>query len=105
MDDATRIDTVRRYLRRTFAANPTGLRALATQLYTSGTTSVTLTGQSFEGGSHSGQITFETLAYLTAVEDVLSEIDADSPPPTPDRTYARFSPAPVITTTATGCTS
>lgn len=92
MDAAARIDTARRYLRRTYAQNLTGLLALADQVANTATEAVTLTGQSFEGGSHTGQLTFEPMAYLTAIEDIIAELDptgAGAPPP--DRAYARLS--------------
>lgn len=92
MDDAERIEQVKRYLRRTYAANVQGLRALADRIFESGgaTDSVTITGHSFEGGSANGQITFEPLAYLKAVNEVLAELDDDEPLETPNVASVRF---------------
>jgi hypothetical protein len=96
MDDASRIETAKRYLRRKYATDLLGLRALADSVAECATDAVTLTGQSFEGGSHSGAVTFEPMAYLTAIEDVLAELDDTVPPPPPDRAYARFAPTATV---------
>lgn len=96
MDDPQRIDTARRYLRRKYAAGTAAdlaqLRALADEVFAAATDTVTLTGQSFDGGSHSGVVTFEKMAYLAAIEDIIAELDtsATAIPPSSDRAYGRL---------------
>ena len=96
MDDAARIEVVKQYLRRKYTGGTTDglkmLKSLADDVFNAATDPVTLTGQSFDGGSHSGQITFEKMAYLSAIEAVISELDTSTAalPPPPDRAYARF---------------
>ena len=92
MNDADRIETLKRYLRRTYASNATGLKALAERIATSATSAVTITGHSFEGTQANGSITFEPMAYLAAVEDIIAEIDPASSPTAPNFAYARFGP-------------
>lgn len=92
VDSADRIETVKRYLRRKYAADVSGLKALAEKIFTGGATNaVTINGQSFEGGSAQGVITFEPLAYLKAVEEVIAELDDDAPLETPNSAQLRFS--------------
>lgn len=81
MDDASRIATVKQYLRRKYAGDVNGLKALANQVAESAVAAVTITGQTFEGGSAQGTVTFEKLAYLAAVEAVILELDSDAPRP------------------------
>ena len=98
MDDAARIQTVKRHLRRTYKDNLTGLKALQISVSAGATEAVELTGNSFEGGSANGQLVFERLAYLQAILDVLDEMDPDGgaePPPT--TTHADFSYSPLQT--------
>jgi hypothetical protein len=90
MDDADRIATIRRYLRRTYATNLAGLRRLADTVASGATEVVTITGMGLEGGSSSGQITFERMAYLSAIEDVIAEIDPDAVIDTPSLVQAKF---------------
>lgn len=95
MDDHARIETAKRYLRRTFAENVNGLKALADQLWTTGgaVNAVTITGHAFTDGSAQGQLTFEPMAYLTAVEEMIAELDPDNTPAErPNVTHARFGP-------------
>jgi hypothetical protein len=81
VDDASRIATAKQYLRRTYADNINGLKALAAQVAESAFSAVTITGQTFEGGSAQGTVTFEKMAYLTAVEAVIAELDTTAPRP------------------------
>jgi len=83
MDDEARIAAVMQYLRRTYANNMDGLKALAAAIMSTGAEAVTLTGHSAEGATVQGQITFEALAYLSAVEQVLLELDATLNPTAP----------------------
>lgn len=80
MDTASRISTAKDYLRRKYAVDPAGLRALMDNVAVEATDDVIITGQSFEGGSHTGQLTFERMAYLRAIMDVLDEVDPDNAP-------------------------
>ena len=66
----------KQYLRRTYASDVPGLRALAEQLVKELSDTVTITSQSFEGGSHSGQITMPPGLKLQAVEELIAELDA-----------------------------
>ena len=89
MDDAARIATATRYLRRKYTGDVNGLRRLADTVATTGGAfeSVTITGQGFEGGQASGALTFEPLAYLAAIEALIIELDPDNTPagPSPSR--------------------
>jgi len=78
---ADRIATAKRYLRRKYADNIEGLKTLAETVASSAFSSVTITGNAYEGGSANGQITFEPLEYLGAVEELIAELDPDSPQP------------------------
>ena len=92
MDDAAKLETVKQYLRRKYATNVEGLKTLADRIAESAVKSVTITGQTFEGGSAQGQITFEKLAYLSAVEQLILELDPDNTPTAPAAvSYADFS--------------
>lgn len=94
MTDADAIYAAKLYLRRVFASNLTGLKALASTVAAEAFDSVTLTGQSFEGGSHTGQLVFPRLAYLRAIEELIIELDPASVPPAASSTSAfyRFRP-------------
>ena len=88
MDDAARIATATRYLRRRYAGDANGLRKLADTVVTNGAFEhVQITGQGFEGGQASGQLVFEPLAYLAAIEALILELDPASAPavPSPSR--------------------
>lgn len=95
MDDAARIETAKRYLRRTYYNNVNGLKELAERIWNQhgAVDAVTITGQTFEGGQAQGQLTFEPLAYLAAVEELIAELDPDNTPPErPNVTVAQFGP-------------
>lgn len=74
---ATALAAYKQYLRRTYASNVPGLRALAEQLVAELTDNVTITSQTFEGGSHSGQITMPPGLKLAAVEELIIELDTE----------------------------
>lgn len=94
MDDADRIEAYKNRLRRKYAGDLVGLKALADEVDNDGATDPTiLTGQNFEGGGHTSQVAFDPMAKLAAIEAVIAEMDPTAPLPAPDRTYARF-PAP-----------
>lgn len=90
MEDAERIATLKRYLRRTYAANVPGLKSLAASVAERATKAVTITGQTFEGGSAQGTVTFEPMAYLAAIEDVIAELDDSAPLAAPNSALIRF---------------
>lgn len=83
MDDDARIATVMQYLRRKYENNVAGLKALAESIATTGLEAVTITGHAAEGASVQGQLTFEPLAYLAAVEAMILELDPDNTPAAP----------------------
>lgn len=71
--DRSKVEYAKKYLRRKYAGNNAGLATLADEVFAEATDTVTLTGTSFEGGSGSGQITFEKALLGAAVEEVLEE--------------------------------
>jgi hypothetical protein len=73
--DREKINYAKAYLRRTKSVD--ALKALADELYASATDTITLTSGAFEGGSHSGQITFEKVLLGIAIEELLAELDPD----------------------------
>jgi hypothetical protein len=97
---AENISTAKRYLRRKYATDLPGLRALAETVAGEALgDSVTLTGQSFEGGSHTGQLVFPRIDYLGAIEQVIAELDTTTPlrPAESSSAYYRFlGPVPGI---------
>lgn len=90
MTSAERIHAAKRYLRRVYANNVPGLEALATSVATSAFESVTITGSGYEGGSDTGVITFEPLEYLSALEDLISELDPTAPQPASTTIHTTF---------------
>lgn len=91
MTSAAKIATVQAYLRRKYADNVDGLKALADQVATEATSAVTITGSSYEGASDTGVLTFEPIAYLAALEGLIAEMDPDSPQPAPSSVESDFS--------------
>ena len=83
MDDAARIEIAKQYLRRRYLNDVAGLKALANRIAESAFATVTITGNTFEGGSAQGTVTFEKLAYLGAVEALIVELDPDNAPVVP----------------------
>jgi hypothetical protein len=81
MDAAANIQTAKLYLRRTYAANVAGLKTLANTIAADAFEAVTLTGQSFEGSSHTGQLVFARIDYLRACEELILELDTALPRP------------------------
>jgi hypothetical protein len=70
----------------------TGLRKLFAEVSAGATRFVEITGNSYEGGSASGQVLLERLEYLDAVQRLLREMDptlaaAEAPP---SSTFADF---------------
>lgn len=92
MDDNARIEIAKQYLRRKYQNNLAGLKALASQVAETAFDAVTITGDGFEGGTAQGQITFEPIAYLGAIEGLIIEMDPDNTPlPNPAGSVADFS--------------
>ena len=87
MIDAAKISTLKQYLRRTNVGDDglAKLKALADTLFGSATNEVTITGNSFEGGTASGVVTFPKMAYLQAVEELILELDPTNTPTAPDQ--------------------
>jgi hypothetical protein len=92
-----RVAVAKRYLRRKYADDVEGLKALAESVAVGAFTSVTITGNGYEGGSATGQITFEPLEYLAAVEGVIAELDEDAPQDGASTVLSDFSQRPVMT--------
>lgn len=100
--DASAIETAKQYLRLKYLVTPatstTGpvyttpaLRALADLVAEGAFEQVTITGQTFEGGSHQGQVVFPRMDYLRAVLELIAEADPAGTPQAPSRTsFADF---------------
>lgn len=56
MNDDVRLVYVKSFLRRQYATNVAGLRALAQEVFDAATEEVVITSQGFQGGSASGQV-------------------------------------------------
>lgn len=97
MTSAERILTAKKYLRRKYATDLPGLKALAESVAEGAFEAVTLTGNGYEGGNAQGQITFEPMEYLGAVEDIIAELDEDAPAPASLVMHSDFSSRPVQT--------
>lgn len=76
MDDSTKLATVQDYLRITYSGDGVGLKALIQNIAQKqgALEAVTITGDSYEGESHHGQLALDPLLYLRAAMDVLKEI-------------------------------
>lgn len=75
MTDREKIDYAKSFLRRTKSLPE--LKQLAVDTFGAATDTITLTSGAFEGGSQSGQITFEKALLGKAIEELLMEIDPD----------------------------
>jgi hypothetical protein len=78
VDDASKIETIKQHLRIEYGTGATALSALhqlRKQLAAEATEAVTLTGQTFEGGSHTGQLVFPRIMFLQCVIARLLELD------------------------------
>lgn len=91
MDDASNIATAADYLRRTKTLAE--LKALMAKVGEEALgETVTLTGNSFEGGTASGVITFPRMAYLSAIMAIIDELDpTNAPTRAPTQSHADFS--------------
>lgn len=86
MDDTAKLQTVTDYLRLAYAANVNGLRTKIQEVaQNSALAFVTITGDSFEGGSNHGELTLHPLLFLRGAMDVLAELDPASVPTPPAR--------------------
>lgn len=98
MTYAERILAAKKYLRRKYVEDVDGLKTLAETIALGAFEAVTITGNAYEGGSANGLISFERLAYLSAVEDVIAELDPDNvPAPAPMVMHSSFAHRPVCT--------
>ncbi|MDR1284517.1 MAG: hypothetical protein LBK99_27455 [Opitutaceae bacterium] len=85
LDTATAIQIAIQDLRRRYGPRPgktadtTGLHALADKLGDSAFEEVTITGNAYEGGSATGEVAFPRLAYLGAVNALITELDPAAP--------------------------
>lgn len=92
MTTAERIYRAKQYLRRKYAGNVQGLKDLADTVVANGAfDSVTITGDSHEGTSSSGQLVFEPLEYLGAIEELIAEMDSTVPQPGDSVMFSDFS--------------
>ena len=89
MDSPDRIDVARRSLRYDYNNDLPGLKALYLRVRDCAFTHVEITGIGHQGNSSNGQLVFERMEYLSAVLDILAEIDPNSPPPAPIESYVR----------------
>lgn len=88
LTDRQKIDYAKSYLYRTYIVDPlnptniSGLKTLEATVYASATTDqITLTATSFEGGSQSGQLTFESAMLGVAIKELIEKYDPDYIPP------------------------
>lgn len=75
------IEYCKRYLRRKFAGDAAGLQALADEVFSSATQTVTITAVQFHGSVGSGQIQFDRTVLGVAIEAVLEELGVGAEPP------------------------
>lgn len=91
LDSNAQIQIVTTALRRKYFNDLVGLKKLWDRVFSEATEFVEITGTAFEGGSSTGSLIFERLAYLAAVEAVLSELDPTGTPPIPGNgTYVDY---------------
>lgn len=62
-------------LRRKYASDLVGLKRLSDEIFSQVTEQVTITQQTFEGGSSTGSITCPRSTLLLAIEEIIQEID------------------------------
>jgi hypothetical protein len=94
--------TIYAYLRRTYYVALTeawdydALTALATTVFSTATKEVTITGTSSEaGGAASGQMKFDKMVYLQAIEALIAaECSEELPPEDPHSTITNFGHRP-----------
>lgn len=101
MTSAAQLETILQYLRRKYYAESEGanratyiaaLKTRADTLLTAGTDQVAITGTSSEaGGAAQGEVTFDPLVYLQAIETLLLEVDDSAEPPPPSGVIVDFS--------------
>lgn len=75
MNDDVRLVYVKSFLRRQYATNVAGLRALAQEVFDAATEEVVITSQGFQGGSASGQVQFDKTLLGLAIEELIAELD------------------------------
>lgn len=73
---ALNLSTARDFLRDKYASDLEGLKKeIARVGGLAMNTRLNLTGQSFEGGSHQGEVAFTAMEYLRALLDIKAELD------------------------------
>lgn len=98
MTSADRILAATKYLRRKYAGKLEDLKILAESVAAGAFDKVTITGNAYEGGSASGEVTFAALEYLSAVEDVIADMDDSvAALAAPMVMHATFAHRPVLT--------
>ena len=68
-------------LRRVYASDVNGLKRESDRVFALATEAVTITSHNFVDGGAAGEITCPRGLYLTAIEDVLAELDTTTPRP------------------------
>lgn len=97
MDDNAKLLACVQYLRRVYyvgadAWNLAALKALATTAFAEASKTVTIIGTNSEIGGASAQVTFDKMLLLSAIEQLLAEVDPAAPPPgAPSGAYMDFS--------------
>lgn len=71
--DRSKIEYAKSYLRRKYATDLPGLKALADAIFASATESVEITSLGFEGGSSAGVVVFEKAVQGIAIEELIAE--------------------------------
>lgn len=94
---ADQFSAVYNYLRRrhynatTETWDVAGLQKIADDAFAAGTRTVTITSSSSDaGGAASGEMSFDKLTLLNAVNALLAEADPDNTPPAVSQTVARY---------------
>lgn len=81
MDEASRIETYKEWLRVKYAGNVVGLRRLVRELGDgSASEEIVITSHNFSDGGTAGQLVLEPMAKLAAALAVLREMDPDGSP-------------------------
>lgn len=70
---STPIAAIKLYLRRKYAGRVNELKAFADQVFAEASDEVVITSNSFEGGSASGQVRYNKMDLLQAIEELLVE--------------------------------
>ncbi|MDP1580720.1 MAG: hypothetical protein Q8M02_10595 [Candidatus Didemnitutus sp.] len=90
MADFNQLGTLKQYLRMKYRADIVGLKRFADEIFCEATDTITLTGQSFEGGSHTGVINCPRGLLLQAIMETIAELDPTVAPPAPNSVVCVF---------------